>query len=100
MCSCILTDRARDLLSFVSDHEGMNVLDHLLEQVAGVEAVGAQYFELDNSHCPEEEQGEGYDVNGHHQQHGPSLRARNASGQPAQGIEVPLAHFHPAHSSE
>ena len=100
MCACVFTDRARDLILFVSDHERVKILDRLLEQVAGVQTVGAQYLVLDDSHRPEEEQRECHDMNRHHQQQGSSPGARNASGQPPHGIKTSVARIHPVHSSE
>jgi hypothetical protein len=88
VCACIFTDRLWDLPSLVSDHEGMKIIDRLPEQVAGIETVGAQYLKLDNSHRPEEEQGEGHDVNRHYQQQDSSPVARNTSRQPLQDIEA------------
>ena len=68
--------------------------------MAGIETVGAQYLVLDNSHRPEEEQGEGHDVNGHYQQQDSSPVARNTSCQPLQDIEASGTEIHPVHSSE
>ena len=96
----ILADRSRDLPSFVTNHEGVKILDRFLEQVTCVKTVGPENLELENVHRPEKEKGEGHDVNGHHHQQGSPAGARNPSGQALQTIKKPVAEIHPVHSSE
>jgi hypothetical protein len=77
----IFADCARNLLFVVTDHEGVKILECFPEQMAGIETVGVQDFDLHESHDPKEEQCKGHNMNGHHQKQDPTPGARYASNQ-------------------
>lgn len=96
----VLTDRTRDLPSFVPGHQGMQIIHRLVEEVAGIEAMSAQNFLLDHPHRPKEKKGEDDHMNRQDQEKGSPPGARNPSGQPLQSIEKPVGEVHSVHSSE
>lgn len=96
----VLTDRTRDLPSFVPGHQGMQIIHRLVKEVAGIEAMSAQDFLLDHSHRPKEKKGEGNHMNRQDQEKGSSPGAGDPSGQPLQSTEKPVGEIHSVHSSE